>query len=222
MSWSTVTQPSRHLAIIWRGLILTIPRTSQAERLLQASFVSCAWDFCHTQRGQVGRPELYIVQHISPRFQMFDQRKQADFRGIGGTREHTLAHKSSAQRYPVKPSDEHAIFPSLYTMGQPGIMQPRIGRDKRCVDPGFFSFCTTAHNCLEIGIHAHFVDTLAHCGSQRTRDVQIVVFQDSTRVRGVPTDSAPGICHRKNPPGISIDDQYWIKWLWRFSEHIRD
>src|SRR5258708_3825836 len=191
MYWSTVTQPSRHLAIIWRGLILTIPRTSQAERLLQASFVSCAWDFCHTQRGQVGGPKLDIVQHITPPFQMFDQRKQADFRGIGGTREHTPAQKNSPQRYPVKPSDEHAIFPSLYTMGQPGIMQLRIGRDKRCVDPGFFSFCTTAHNSLEIGIHAHFVDTLAHCGSQGTRDVQIVVFQDSPKLMTAPTHSPP-------------------------------
>src|SRR6266568_660072 len=104
-------------------------------------------------------------------------------------------------------------------MCQPKIVEVRIGRDKRLVDPRLFAIGTTAHYGLKLGIHAHFIDALANRSTQRTRNVQVVMLQDSARVRRVPANCAIVICHGEDAMGVGVDYQYWIKWLKRSFWH---
>src|SRR5579859_6428036 len=104
-------------------------------------------------------------------------------------------------------------------MSQPCEMQLRIGRNKCLIDPRLLSFGTAAHDLLKLCIYAHFVNTLAKCSSQRTRDMQIVMFKDSAGIRRVPPDFAEVIRHRKNSLSVCVNDQYWTKGLWYSVKH---
>src|ERR1051326_6407107 len=101
-------------------------------------------------------------------------------------REHALTHKGSSQGYAIQAANEHSILPCLHAMGQPCNMKLSIGLDKYLVNPGLISRCAAAHNLLKGGIHAHFIHSLPDGGTQRSRDMQVLVFQDGARIRGVP------------------------------------
>src|SRR5947209_3035 len=128
-------------------------------------------------------------------------------------RKHALAHKGSPQRYTIQAANEHAILPRLHAVCQPCKMQLCIGLDEHLIDPGLCSRSTAAYNLLKGRISAYFVNTLLNRSTQRTRDMQVLMFQDSARIGRVPINAAIGIRHWKNALCVSIDDHYWVKCL---------
>src|SRR5215469_7213020 len=106
-------------------------------------------------------------------------------------------------------------------MGKSRVMQLCICRNKRLVDPCLFAFGTAAHHSLEVRIHMDFINAFAQGSSQRTRDMQVVMFQNSTGVRSIPSYSTSMIRHREDTLRVCIDDQHWIKWFGYFIRHMR-
>ncbi len=93
-------------------------------------------------------------------------------------------------------------------MRQLKIVEVWVGCDKCLVNPRLFAIGTTAHYGLKLGIHAHFIDALANRSTQRTRNVQVVMLQDSARVRCIPANCAIMIPHREDALGVGVDYQY--------------
>src|SRR3982074_3087908 len=108
----------------------------------------------------MGGGELGIMQDVATGREMLDQVNQADFRGIGGARKHTLAHKCPTQRYAVKAADERVVVPRIDAMSQSQCMQVAIGFYELLVDPGLLARGAEAHNLLEGCIHMYLIDPL--------------------------------------------------------------
>jgi len=143
-----------------------------------------------TDALQVARAHLTVDKPEPGRFEMGDESRERDLRGIADAGEHRLAEKHPADRHAVQSSREIPVDPGFDRMRVSEPVQAPVGLDHCAAYPGaglaLAGRGAAGKDFVEGRIEARFIGTIAKGFPERARNLELRGKQDHARIRAPP------------------------------------
>ena len=155
------------------------------------------------------RVHLTVDHAEMPSCKLAHEMNERDFGSVRNPSKHRLAVKHAPDCDAVETARELAVYPCLYGVRQPAIVQHAISSEHFVCDPGTALIQTRCRACLnhvtKVRVGPNLVVSVAQRLGERPRNFELVRYQHHARVRAPPQNGLTGIEPRKDSALVRFD-----------------